>query len=150
MVILQNVIINNGNFIFTVSFSIMAFASKLKPDFGVNYREIGNLQPSSDYFYITINFDLPLRQSEKVLNSTIDKLDCPLDMEIFTNVICTDFIPVFENFKKRAHHLKFKLEKNIKSIGTLTHTKENINRHKRFPIIMTLSGFFTAGFKVIQ
>ncbi len=83
-----------------------------------------------------------LQESRNMLNSSIDKLDCPPDMEAFTNTICSDFTPVFDNFKKREVHWKFKLEKNLKSIGTLSHSENNVNKNKTFPFMLALSGFF--------
>ncbi len=46
--------------------------------------------------------------------------------------------------------MKFELENNLKAIGTLSPSENNVNRNKRFPVILALSGFFSAGFKAVN
>ena len=33
----------------------------LKPAFGIHFKRIGDLQPSSDYYFISIQVDLPFK-----------------------------------------------------------------------------------------
>ncbi len=129
---------------------LVTVASNLKPEFGVTFHEIGRLQPSSDYFYVTINFKLPIAEAEKVMNSSLHILQCDATFsEQFTNDICSDFVPVVTNFQNRENQLKVKLSKHLKAIGTITENHKD-TRTKRFVIVLALSVFFTAGFKAVN
>ena len=75
----------------------------LLPEYGVGFRKVGQLQPTSDRHFLTLDFVIPrLKKTTSVrweLTFSCDKLKKSLSE--YSVGLCTDFVPTFEGFSEQ-------------------------------------------------
>ncbi len=121
----------------------------LKPSFGINFRPIGELQPTTNYYYVTLEVPLPTRLMKVIEDFQTRALDCNIDeTDDYTKHVCSDFQPVFLELQLRAEQLKAELTETITSIRSI-HPKTKQTNKRALPL-MILGGFFTGGFRLLS
>ncbi len=109
---------------------------------------MGELQPTSDQYYVSVVVEMPELYGDYIDTDIINtNLSCPLDMDDYVRMICTDFVPVFRQYSDRAKELHQRLSEKFKTIET---SFQPVQRSKRAIPIIPLLGFFTAGFKSLS
>ena len=120
----------------------------LKPSFGINFKPIGELQPTTNYYYVTLEVPLPSELLGVLANFKTRTLNCNTEnSDDYMQQVCSDFQPVFLEFQTRAEQLKDELIETIKSITSIH--PEDPDRHKRALPLMLLGGFFSGTFKLL-
>ncbi len=111
-------------------------------------RKIGGLQPTSDFYYVNIEIELPNKILGYLPEPSIRSLTCPTEIDEYTKDICADFVLVIENFSHRIRILHNRLMNKLTSISEAM--PGHAHRRQKRAIPWLLARFFTASFKAIN
>ena len=119
--------------------------SVLRPQYGINMRGIGFLEPASEIYQIDLFIDLP---HFNYIQVDFDNFTCPDNLDAYTNNICENYVPVFATYKERAIQLENTITDKISGL----HTRFNMphNREERSLTLAAISGFFNFGINAIN
>ncbi len=71
---------------------IQANLQHLKPAYVAMFRKIGGLQPTSDFYYVNIEIELPNHILGDLQEPSIRSLTCPSEIDDYTKDLSADFV----------------------------------------------------------